>query len=201
MLIEGEVIALRVLLSLSFADTRDRRVDLVVAYMGALKAGAIVSVLDPQYPAERQKVLLDVASPRFLICIKKANDESGKLSESVLEFIASNLSIKASVPALEITNDGELKGGIVDGKDCLEAQLSDEEALANVRIGPDSGPTLSFTSGSEGRPKGVQGRHFSLTYYTPWMAEKFGLSQHDRVSLLSGISHDPVQVSLFISTF
>ena len=167
----------------------------MVAYLGALKAGATVSVLDPQYPPERQKVLLQVASPRFLVSIQKATEEFGKLSDIAMDFVASNLSIKSTVPALELSGNGELKGGIVDGKDCLEPQVSGREEFPNVRVGPDSVPTLSFTSGSEGRPKGVQGRHFSLTYYLPWMAERFGLSEKDRFSMLSGIAHDPIQVS------
>ncbi len=73
--------------------------------------------------------------------------------------------------------------------------------MPRVQVGPDSIPTLSFTSGSEGRPKGVQGRFFSLTYYFPWMAERFGLSEEDRFSMLSGIAHDPIQVSLSIHRF
>ena len=173
----------------------------MVAYLGALKAGATVSVLDPQYPPERQKVLLEVAGPRFLVCIQKATEESGKLSDIVLDFVASHLNLKAAVPALELSANGELKGGNVDGKDCLAAQVFRRADLPNVPIGPDSVPTLSFTSGSEGRPKGVQGRHFSLTYYLPWMAEKFGLSENDRFTMLSGISHDPIQVSYSLDRY
>ena len=163
--------------------------------MGALKAGATVSVLDPQYPPERQKVLLDVARPRFLISIRRAIQESGKLSNTVMEFIKSTLDIKSTVPELELLADGQLLGGTVDDVDCLASQSSKREELPDVVVGPDSIPTLSFTSGSEGRPKGVQGRHFSLTYYFPWMAKKFGLSENDRFSMLSGIAHDPIQVS------
>jgi L-aminoadipate-semialdehyde dehydrogenase len=166
----------------------------VVAYMGALKAGATVSVLDPQYPPERQKILLDVANPKFLICIQRATEEFGKLSGTVIDFIASNLSIKSTVPALELCDDGELRGGNVNGKDCLAPHKSSREVNPHVLVGPDSVPTLSFTSGSEGRPKGVQGRHFSLTYYFPWMADRFGISEEDRFSMLSGIAHDPIQV-------
>ncbi|KAK3167903.1 putative NRPS-like protein biosynthetic cluster [Lepraria neglecta] len=101
-----------------------------------------------------------------------------------MDFIANNLSIKSTVPALELLDNGELKGN-VDGKGCLESQASSREELPNVLVGPDSVPTLSFTSGSEGRPKGVQGRHFSLTYYLPWMVERFGLSEEDRFTMLS----------------
>lgn len=166
--------------------------------MGALKAGATVSVLDPQYPPERQKVLLEVANPRFLICIQRASEESGKLSDTVVEFIAENLKIKATVPALQLVADGSLRGGVVDGQDVLEPQAAQKHLdITGVLVGPDSNPTLSFTSGSEGRPKGVLGRHFSLTYYFPWMAQRFGLSENDRFTMLSGIAHDPIQRDIF----
>jgi L-2-aminoadipate reductase len=163
--------------------------------MGALKAGATVSVIDPQYPPERQKVLLDVARPRFLVCIQKANEDAGPPSDLVLDFVASSLRLRSTIPALELCDNGELKGGCVDGKDCLDASVYSREDPVHVFVGPDSVPTLSFTSGSEGRPKAVQGRHFSLTHYLPWMAEKFGLSDQDRFTMLSGIAHDPIQVS------
>lgn len=176
-----------------------RGVDLVVAYMGALKAGATVSVLDPQYPADRQKVLLEVANPDFLVQIRRATEDAGKLAPTVSEFIASHLKIKAEVPSLYLADDGELQGGDVGGKDCLEAQKAVREKGTGVVVGPDSAPTLSFTSGSEGKPKGVLGRHFSLTYYFPWMAERFGLSEKDKFTMLSGIAHDPIQVSLTLS--
>jgi len=164
--------------------------------MGALKAGATVSVLDPQYPADRQKILLEVANPVFLVQIQRATDESGKLADTVAEFIKNSLKIKAEIPALRLADNGDLKGGEVDGKDCLQPQEARKDRLPGILVGPDSIPTLSFTSGSEGKPKGVQGRHFSLTYYFPWMAEKFNLSENDRFTMLSGIAHDPIQVCL-----
>lgn len=174
-----------------------RGVDLVVAYMGALKAGATVSVLDPQYPAERQKVLLGVSQPQFLICIQRAIDEFGHLPSLVSDYINTDLDVKATVPALRLSSNGQLTGGTVKGQDCLAAQAPLKEHDPDVSIGPDSIPTLSFTSGTQGTPKGVQGRHYSLTYYTPWMADKFGLSETDRFTMLSGIAHDPIQRDIF----
>ncbi|KAF2864941.1 L-aminoadipate-semialdehyde dehydrogenase large subunit [Massariosphaeria phaeospora] len=177
-----------------------RGVELVVAYMAALKAGATVSVLDPQYPADRQKILLEVANPRFLVHIQRAIEESGGISDLVLDFIKTQLKIKAEVPALKLGQDG-LSGGMVDGQDCLQPHLSRASESPGVVVGPDSNPTLSFTSGSEGRPKGVLGRHYSLTYYFPWMAERFGLSKDDKFTMLSGIAHDPIQRDIFTPLF
>jgi L-aminoadipate-semialdehyde dehydrogenase len=166
----------------------------VVAYLGTLKAGATVSVLNPQYPAERQKILLDLACPKFFINLRRASEEFGELAETVDKFATKHLSIKATIRALRLHDDGQLHGCDIHGVDCLQPQISLRQDLPGVTVGPDSIPTLGFTSGTEGRPKAVQGRHFSLTYYAPWMAERFGLSEIDRFSMLSGIAHDPVQV-------
>ncbi|QIW95184.1 hypothetical protein AMS68_000702 [Peltaster fructicola] len=178
-----------------------RGVDLVVAVMGTLKAGATFSVIDPAYPPERQNIYLDVAKPRALVVIEKAIQEAGPLDLIVREFIEKNLQIRTEVPALKLKDDGSIVGGVINGEDCLKAQYQKRADLPGVVVGPDSTPTLSFTSGSEGRPKGVKGRHFSLAYYFPWMAERFGMSEKERFSMLSGIAHDPIQRDIFTPLF
>ncbi|KAI9824562.1 MAG: putative NRPS-like protein biosynthetic cluster [Thelocarpon impressellum] len=178
-----------------------RGVDLVVAVMGVLKAGATFSVIDPAYPPERQNIYLDVARPRALVVIEKASKEAGDVSEIVRQFIVEKLQLRTEVPALALQDDGTLLGGSYQDVDVLEAQRPLGTHTPGVVVGPDSTPTLSFTSGSEGRPKGVCGRHFSLAYYFPWMAEKFHLSQDDRFTMLSGIAHDPIQRDIFTPLF
>lgn len=166
-----------------------RGVDLVIAVMAILKAGATFSVVDPAYPNARQCIYLDVARPRGLLVLKKA----GSLNEEVRSWIVQNLEpLKVDVGDLEVSDDGAVLHGIP--KDVNEANTG-------VDLGPDDIPTLSFTSGSEGIPKGVRGRHFSLTYYFPWMSEHFGLSESDRFTMLSGIAHDPIQRDMFTPLF
>jgi len=180
-----------------------RGVDLVVAVMGVLKAGATFSVIDPAYPPERQKIYLEVAQPRAVVNIAKATMEAGPLSRLVRDYIDDELTLKAEVPALRIDDDGFLSGGcgVVDDQDVLDAQRKLAAKPPGVVVGPDSNPTLSFTSGSEGRPKGVLGRHFSLAYYFPWMRERFSLSEQDQFTMLSGIAHDPIQRDIFTPLF
>lgn len=178
-----------------------RGVDLVVAIMGVLKAGATFSVIDPAYPPDRQNIYLEVAQPRALVIIEKATQEAGELTEKVRSFISANLQLRTEIPALKIQDDGTLVGGSTGGQDVLAEATAVKAQEVGVTIGPDSTPTLSFTSGSEGRPKGVRGRHFSLTYYFPWMAERFGLSENDRFTMLSGIAHDPIQRDIFTPLF
>lgn len=178
-----------------------RGVDLVVTVMGILKAGATFSVIDPSYPPDRQNIYLDVARPRALVVIDKATKEAGELTDKVRSFIKENLHLKTTVPGLQLKDDGTLVGGLVDGKDVLEPQTSLASKGPGVVVGPDSIPTLSFTSGSEGRPKGVRGRHFSLAYYFDWMSERFNLTKDDKFTMLSGIAHDPIQRDIFTPLF
>jgi L-aminoadipate-semialdehyde dehydrogenase len=178
-----------------------RGVDLVVTVMGILKAGATFSVIDPSYPPDRQIIYLDVARPRALVVIDKATKEAGELTKKVRSWIQENLDLRTEVPGLELKDDGTLVGGSLDGPDVLAAQTSLKGESPGVVVGPDSCPTLSFTSGSEGRPKGVRGRHYSLAYYFDWMAEQFRLTQDDKFTMLSGIAHDPIQRDIFTPLF
>ncbi|KAF2745813.1 large subunit of L-aminoadipate-semialdehyde dehydrogenase [Sporormia fimetaria CBS 119925] len=178
-----------------------RGVDLVVAIMAVLAAGATFSVLDPLYPPDRQCIYLEVSQPCALVVIDKATQEAGPLSDQVRSYISENLQLRTEIPALRLKDDGSLVGGLVNGQDALQEQQDRRNELPGVLVGPDSTPTLSFTSGSEGKPKGVKGRHFSLTHYFPWMAERFGLSEKDKFTMLSGIAHDPIQRDIFTPLF
>lgn len=178
-----------------------RGVDLVVAVMGILKAGATFSVIDPAYPPERQNIYLDVARPRALVNIAKATKDAGELSDIVRSFINDNLELRTEVPALALQDDGTLVGGAINGQDVFAGQVELKAKSVGVVVGPDSTPTLSFTSGSEGRPKGVRGRHFSLAYYFPWMSETFKLTPNEKFTMLSGIAHDPIQRDIFTPLF
>ena len=178
-----------------------RGVDLVVAVMGILKAGATFSVLDPAYPPERQNIYLGVSRPRALVTIQKATQVAGELSEKVRSFIDSTLDLKTEVTALVLRDDGALSGGDQNGRDIFDNVSELRSKRPAVVVGPDSIPTLSFTSGSEGKPKGVRGRHFSLAYYFDWMAKTFNMSANDKFTMLSGIAHDPIQRDIFTPLF
>lgn len=131
-----------------------------------------------------------MAQPRALVVLKGA----GTIGPSVREFLSAELKIRVEVPALEILRDGAISGGTsADGVDVLQSHAHLGDTDPNVILGPDSIGTLSFTSGSTGIPKGVKGRHFSLTHFFPWMGERFGLNENSKFTMLSGIAHDPIQ--------
>ena len=89
---------------------------------------------------------------------------------------------------------GTIAGGSSDAvEDVLKTHRHLADTDPNVVLGPDSVGTLSFTSGSTGIPKGVKGRHYSLTHFFPWMGERFSLNENSKFTMLSGIAHDPIQ--------
>ncbi|MEL6960243.1 MAG: amino acid adenylation domain-containing protein [Pseudomonadota bacterium] len=57
---------------------------------------------------------------------------------------------------------------------------------------------IQFTSGSTGRPKGVVSAHGPLADFLNWQTQEFGLTARDRVSLLSGLGHDPSLRDMFL---
>ncbi|ORX38176.1 aminoadipate-semialdehyde dehydrogenase [Kockovaella imperatae] len=175
-----------------------RSIEMVVCVMGILKAGGVFSVVDPAYPPNRQTVYLQVSKPRALLIISSA----GTLSPTVSDYIEKELSLRILVPAITISTQG-ITGSQPDSKaeDILEPFQQCSQTPAGVVLGPDSPATLSFTSGSTGIPKGVKGRHFSLTHFFPWMSERFGLGPQSRFTMLSGIAHDPIQRDMFTPLF
>ena len=70
-----------------------RGVDLVVAVLGVLKAGATFSVIDPSYPPSRQNIYLQVARPRALVVLRKA----GTIHEQVRRCIQEELELRLSL--------------------------------------------------------------------------------------------------------
>lgn len=173
-----------------------RGIDLVIAVLATLKAGATFSVIDPSYPPSRQNIYLQVARPRALVVLAKA----GRIHPQVRACIEEELDLKIEIPALELVGDAVV-GGEINGEDVLVVAQDKADESTGVVLGPDSVATLSFTSGSTGIPKGVQGRHYSLTHFFPWMGERFGLSAADRFTMLSGIAHDPIQRDIFTPLF
>jgi L-aminoadipate-semialdehyde dehydrogenase len=146
--------------------------------------GFDIKHLDPAYPSSRQIVYLSVAQPRGLIILRKA----GELHQDVREYVENELSVVLEVPSLHMESDGQISGDI-NGK-LLNEDMEKKDLDPGIILGPDSIGTLSFTSGSTGIPKGVRGRHFSLTHFYPWMAEEFELSKNERFTMLSGIAHE-----------
>lgn len=158
-----------------------RSAALITSLMGVLRAGNAFLLLDPSYPGERLAEYVRLAQPKAWIQLEAARSLPRALESLLFE--------QAWKCRLELPPAHDLR---------FETLLG---SYSPIRPGHSSGPDdlayLAFTSGSSGRPKGVMGRHGSLTHFHHWMAKTFELTRSDRFSLLSALSHDPLHREVF----
>jgi amino acid adenylation domain-containing protein len=153
-----------------------RSASLAWALLGILKAGAAFLILDPAYPGARLAEYVRAAKPKGLVVIGAASEVATEVELALQEAVCVALPGRSDIE------------GFLGGYSTAEPKIA---------VGADDLAYVSFTSGSTGEPKGILGRHGPLTHFLPWQAEKFGLDESDRFSLLSGLSHDPLHREMF----
>ena len=156
-----------------------RSVPLVWALLGVWKAGAAFVILDPSQPASRLVDCLRMAQPRAWLQV----EEAGVVPGAVAEYV-SHISCRGLLP----------QNVAAEPADPFKEYSSDEPELD---CDPDGLAYVAFTSGSSGRPKGIMGTHRPLSHFLRWHSDRFGLSESDRFSMLSGLSHDPLLRDIF----
>ncbi len=133
----------------------DRSLDLAIAILAVLKAGATYVPLDPSYPVERLKFMLSDAQIQQV------------LSHSSLDpAIASDAQAPVEMIAL----------------DCLWGEISNwPSSNLDLPVLLDQSAYILYTSGSTGRPKGVINSHRGLVNRLIWMQQEYHLTPADRV--------------------
>jgi len=147
---------------------------LVFVTLATLKAGAAFVMLSAGWPAQRTWDILEAATPSLIVSV----DQGG------VNYLT-ELKVQDRIPCITI-----------DPSMCQRMKTNDSRAEF-VSVEPDSLAYVAFTSGTEGKPKGVLGRHRTLTTFSDWMNERFELSPRDRFGMLSGLVHDPLHRDMF----
>ncbi len=139
----------------------DRGPSMVVAALAILKAGGAYLPLDPEFPVDRLRFMLDDAQVPVLITRREIDERIGK------------------------------GRWIVVGIDADEAKVaSSPGTLAAISISAESLAYVIYTSGSTGRPKGVQITHGNLLNLISWHNRAFSISPSDRASQVSSLAFD-----------
>ncbi|HZI16961.1 MAG TPA: amino acid adenylation domain-containing protein [Pyrinomonadaceae bacterium] len=147
-----------------------RSVEAVVGLLGILKAGAAYLPLDPEYPPDRLRFMLEDASVSVLLTQEKLKDRLGHNASRVLCLDAD------WEPASRQGGEALTGGATVDN-------------LAYV----------IYTSGSTGRPKGVMVGHRGLSNLVEAQREFFGVGPGARVLQFASLSFDASVSEVFMA--
>jgi amino acid adenylation domain-containing protein len=139
----------------------ERSVEMVVALLGVLKAGAAYVPIDPEYPRERIGFMLDDAAAPVLLT-----------QQRLIENLPPH---EAAVFALDAEE------GIFDGQRTDNPQ---------IEINPHSAAYAIYTSGSTGQPKGAVVTHANICNHMLWMQQEFPLGIGDSVLQKTPFSFD-----------
>jgi amino acid adenylation domain-containing protein len=140
----------------------DRSLELVVAVLGVLKAGAAYVPLDPEYPAARVAYMLHDAQLPVVLTQPHLRTQLDAASNSVVWVV--DLDRGMSAP-------------------------SGQPSPAPVIHGQSLAYCI-YTSGSTGRPKAVGNTHAGLLNRLRWMQAEYALTAHDSVLQKTPFSFD-----------
>ncbi|MEU3648454.1 non-ribosomal peptide synthase/polyketide synthase [Lentzea sp. NPDC034063] len=150
-----------------------RSVDIIVAQLAVLKAGAAFLPVDAAHPADRIAFMLDDARPALILTLRDMD---------------TNLTGGEGV--LELDEPGLLSE--VDSGDLTDADRT-------CPLLPEHPAYVIYTSGSTGRPKGVVVPHTGLASLSAAAIEHFGVTSADRVLEYASPSFDVSVLELCMS--
>ena len=145
----------------------ERGLEMVIGLLGILKAGGAYVALDPDYPAERLKFMVDDSSIAVLVT------QSGLLQQ-----------LPGTAQVIYV--DQELGAIAQESGENIALPLHSEN-LAYV----------IYTSGSTGRPKGVAIQHSSANVLLHWAREVFSAKELEGVLASTSICFDLAVFEIF----
>jgi amino acid adenylation domain-containing protein/non-ribosomal peptide synthase protein (TIGR01720 family) len=129
----------------------ERSLDMVIALLAILKAGAAYVPLDPDYPAERLRYMIEDAGIALLL---------------TQENVWPRLGLHKEAQVLTLDRD---------------ADAAFPSTAPKTAVDPQQLAYTIYTSGSTGQPKGAGVPHRGLSNRLLWMQEAYRLSADDRV--------------------
>lgn len=149
----------------------ERTPDLVLAILATLRLGAVYAVLDAAWPEARCSAALSVLSPKLVIDLRRQPLQATSFNT-------------AATMDLSCFNDAR-------------CYVPDSVLLPAPEHGSCAPACITFTSGTTGVPKAILGSHGGLSAFLPWQVKRFALDHNARISMLSGLAHDPLQRDIF----
>ncbi len=138
-----------------------RSLDVPVAILAILKAGGAFLSIDPAYPQERIRYMMEDSGLRFLI---------------TLDSLTETLPI-GEISTICIDRDA----AVISGQSTNDPQIS---------VYPENLAYVIYTSGSTGKPKGTMLAHKGLVNLARTQQKAFTINEHSRILQFASLSFD-----------
>jgi amino acid adenylation domain-containing protein len=152
----------------------ERGLDLVVALLGVLKAGAAYVPLDPGYPALRLAHMLEDSAPRVLL----TQDEQ-----------------RERLPAISLQ---PLYYSLQQNDPLIAAQSPLDPDVSARGVEPSNLAYVIYTSGSTGVPKGVMIEHRGVVNFLTAMARELAITDNDVLLAVTTFAFDIAGLELYL---
>ncbi|NCQ99806.1 MAG: amino acid adenylation domain-containing protein [Microcystis aeruginosa L211-101] len=158
----------------------ERNPGMIIGILGILKAGGCYVPLDPDYPVERLRYILDHATIEILLT-------EHQVSEQLISCVTEPLPLQTVL----FLDEGERLNKINDLTQITTSiwQKHSKESI-NLCNRPEDLMVILYTSGSTGRPKGVMLNHCGYMNRLEWMQKTFSLKTGDRVAQRTSFCFD-----------
>ncbi|HEY6659505.1 MAG TPA: non-ribosomal peptide synthetase [Pyrinomonadaceae bacterium] len=158
----------------------ERSVATIPLLLGIWKAGGVVVPINPNTPEKTLEWLIKDFSPWALITSPALEDRvTNALDSAGLD--AALILLDVAIPS-----NGHRRENLFT----LSARPRPYPTGHAGNSLPDDTCYIIYTSGSEGRPKGVMGSHKSLVQYVKWQVKEFSINEADRFSQIAPLSFD-----------
>ena len=139
----------------------ERSLEMGTALLGVLKAGAAYVPMDPSFPNERSRAMIQDSGARVLLTQQRF---AAHFHDATIPVVA----LDEIWPVLASLSDFDLPSAAA----------------------PQNVAYVLYTSGTTGRPKGIEVPHRALVNHSTAMAKHYGLRPPDRVLQFASISFD-----------
>ena len=164
-----------------------RSPEMLVAFLGVLKAGAAYVPIDPDYPESRRQYILKDAQVEILLT-----------QTDLLAHLDTKQNAGQDTEQNAEQNAGQNQVKQVLCLDNMAAELANYSTEdLSVQVAPEQLAYVIYTSGSTGNPKGVMAHHKGLVNYSLSFAEALSLCASDRMLQFSTMSFDFIVSELY----
>ena len=168
-----------------------RSVTAFAGVLGALLRGHGYVPLNPKFPADRTRVMLERSGCEAMIVDAAAAEQLDAVLDGVERSLVIVLPDLADVSALAAR--WPRHAFVAAGS------LAASEGFTPKPVDPSAIAYLLFTSGSTGTPKGVMVAHRNVLAFLDVMAERYGITADDRFSQTFDMTFDLSVFDLFLA--